>query len=116
MRHALRRRHTVLIREAGSADSPPFDLLTDRYLKDTLGSDESPPTRGDDPFLAAGHARDGQPRLQDAPTLPEASRSSMLPRDFQEEVQRARAASRKAGFDSSRRTCEGAGSSGPGWS
>ena len=30
MRHALRRRHTVLIREAGFADSPPFDLLTDR--------------------------------------------------------------------------------------
>src|SRR5262245_28785702 len=32
IRHALRRRRTLLIKHTGSADSPPFDLLTDRYL------------------------------------------------------------------------------------
>ncbi len=32
IRHALRKKHTVLIRGEGSADTTPFDLSTDRYL------------------------------------------------------------------------------------
>lgn len=32
IRHALRKKHTVLIRGEGSADKTPFDLSTDRYL------------------------------------------------------------------------------------
>jgi hypothetical protein len=96
MRHALRRRHTVLIREAGSADSPPFDLLTDRYLKYTLGSDESRRQLVEmiRSSLQATRETDS-PVFKMLPTLPEAGRSSMLPRDFQEEVQRARAAKSK---------------------
>lgn len=36
IRHALRRKCTLLIKQSGSADSPPFDLLTDRYLTYSL--------------------------------------------------------------------------------
>src|SRR5262245_8179410 len=32
IRHGLRKHHAVLIRAQSVADSPPFDLLTDRYL------------------------------------------------------------------------------------
>src|SRR5262245_45762975 len=32
IRHAMRRRSTLLIKHDGSDDSPPFDVLTDRYL------------------------------------------------------------------------------------
>src|ERR671925_1658154 len=32
LRHALRKKHTILIKGAPAADIPPFDLLTDRYL------------------------------------------------------------------------------------
>ena len=33
IRHALRKKHTVLIKGDPSADTTPFDLSTDRYLK-----------------------------------------------------------------------------------
>ena len=33
VRHALRKKHTVLIKGVPSADTTPFDLSTDRYLK-----------------------------------------------------------------------------------
>ena len=32
IRHALRKRRTVLIKGEPAADSPPFDIMTDRYL------------------------------------------------------------------------------------
>ena len=38
IRHALRKKHTVLIKGDPSADSTPFDLSTDRYLKYPLSA------------------------------------------------------------------------------
>src|SRR5215204_2291235 len=32
IRHALRKKHTLMIKGAPTADPTPFDLLTDRYL------------------------------------------------------------------------------------
>src|SRR5262245_31172947 len=41
IRHALRRKGTLLIKHVGSADSPPFDLLTDRYIAYDLGDKDA---------------------------------------------------------------------------
>lgn len=37
IRHSLRRKHTILIKGDPSADTTPFDLSTDRYLKYPIG-------------------------------------------------------------------------------
>ena len=102
IRHALRRKHTVLIRDRDSADSPPFDILTDRYLKYAL---DSTAAKEDSlrQLVAMIQATQNTYRDTDSPvfkmlpTLPEADPSSVavLPLDFQEEVQRALASKSK---------------------
>src|SRR5262245_14397404 len=98
IRHALRRRRTLLIKQSGSADSPPFDLLTDRYL----------PYDPADPEMKAKLAQVIQATLRSdrstdspifsmLPELPEADPAcvQVVPTDFCEEVERARAAKSK---------------------
>jgi hypothetical protein len=97
IRHALRRKHTVLIRDAGSADSPPFDILTDRYLPYDQGSKEAKDRSLHElveminATLISTRPTDS-PVFKMLPTLPEADVSSVsvVPVDFEEEVQRAR--------------------------
>ena len=99
IRHALRKKRTLLIKGSPAADSPPFDLLTDRYLSYDI----------DNPGLAkpllietiAATLRSDRetdsPVFQMLPTLPEADPSTVqaVPFDFREEVDRARAAQSK---------------------
>jgi len=96
IRHALRKKHTVMIRGEGLEDATPFDLLTDRYipypaknpaealenLKKTIKASMSSNRDTDSPVFA----------MMDE--LPEADpeRVRMVPPDFKEEVDRARAA------------------------
>jgi hypothetical protein len=97
IRHALRRKHTVLIRDRDAADSPPFDILTDRYLKYTLGPDEATKRSLQqlvdmiNSTLSSDRPTDS-PVFKMLPSLPEADVSSVsvVPVDFEEEVQRAR--------------------------
>jgi hypothetical protein len=99
IRHALRKKRTVLIKGGPTRDSPPFDLLTDRYL----------PYAVDDPAAAkdslaqtitaalASERETDSPIFKMLPDLPEADPSSLtvVPLDFSEEVRRARAAKAK---------------------
>jgi hypothetical protein len=100
IRHALRRTRTVMIKGQPTADAPPFDLLTDRYMSYPL----------DDP----GKARDAlvkvikgalssirstdSPIFKMLPALQEvevASVAQVVPTDLIEEVDRAKAAKSK---------------------
>ncbi len=99
IRHALRKKRTVLIKGEPTSDGTPFDLLTDRYL----------PYQVDDPAMA----KDGlsttiraalksdretdSPIFQMLPSLAEADPSNVqvVPLDFREEVNRARVAKAK---------------------
>jgi len=99
IRHALRKKRTVLIKGGPTNDSPPFDLLTDRYL----------PYLIDDPAAAEGDLIDvinaalrseretDSPIFKMLPDLPEADPSALtvVPLDFSEEVRRARVAKAK---------------------
>ena len=68
IRHALRKKHTVLIKGDPSADTTPFDLSTDRYLKYPVAD----PAAALDALVATlqaslrTNARDRQPDLPDA--------------------------------------------------
>lgn len=96
IRHALRKRSTLLIRGRQSADDIPFDLLTDRYLKYDL--DDPGATTGD--LVAMIRASLRTERTTDSPVfrmmegLPEANPAAVeaVPLDFREEVARARGA------------------------
>jgi hypothetical protein len=95
IRHALRRRCTLLVKHAGSADSPPFDLLTDRYLPYELADPEarSRLVQAIQATLRSDRRTDS-PIFSMLPDLPEADPSSVqvVPLDFRQEVGRARAA------------------------
>jgi len=100
IRHALRKKHTVLLKGDPSADSTPFDLATDRYLKypvanpaaalealvETLQSSLRTNRETDSPIFLM------LPKLAEA----DLSDMTMVPLDFIEEVQRAEAAGDKA--------------------
>lgn len=96
IRHALRKRSTILIRGEPSADVIPFDLLTDRYLR----YDVANPAGSVDALVAMIQATLRTDRRTDSPVfrmmegLPEADPASVevVPLDFREEVERARAA------------------------
>ncbi|MDH5340870.1 MAG: hypothetical protein OEW22_13890, partial [Rubrivivax sp.] len=96
VRHALRKRHTVMIKGDPSSDSTPFDLSTDRYLKYPTAD----PAQALDALVDALQASLRSQRETDSPIflmlpgLAEAdpSEMSMVPLDFIEEVQRAEAA------------------------
>src|SRR5262249_46319082 len=98
IRHALRRGRTVMIKHKGSKDSPPFDLLTDRYLAYDLEDGEAKTKLAQ--VISATLQSD---RKTDSPIfsmladLPEADPSvtQVVPLDFTQEVDRARAAKSK---------------------
>jgi tetratricopeptide repeat protein len=98
IRHALRRKCTLLIKQSGSADSPPFDLLTDRYLAFTLTDPEAKAklVQAIQATLLSDRSTDS-PIFSMLPDLPEADPSvaQVVPLDFRQEVGRARAASSK---------------------
>jgi hypothetical protein len=99
IRHGLRDRHTLLIRAEGSNDKYPFDLQTDRYFVYNAGE----PAKRFAAFLEAlrstlaSSAKDS-PVFQLLPRLKPYDRYALtvVPWDFQEEVERARNA-RRAG-------------------
>lgn len=95
IRHALRRKHTVLIKGDPSADDTPFDLSTDRYLKypierpgDAVGALVATIKAG-----MNGNRGTDSPIFLMLPRLAEANTAEMysVPLDFIEEVQRAEA-------------------------
>ena len=95
VRHALRGKHTFLIRARGAdlkTDEVPFDLKTDRYLTyDGL----NPAASIDD--LAAGLKQTLNAKQQDSPVFqmlpdlvePDRSQFLPIPLDYREEVERA---------------------------
>jgi hypothetical protein len=97
IRHALRRRRTLLIRGRPTADQTPFDLLTDRYT--SYGIDD--PGASKETLVAAiratmnGERRADSPVFELLPDLPETPRIQAVPLDFRDEVGRARAAESK---------------------
>jgi hypothetical protein len=98
IRHALRRKGTLLIKQSGSADSPPFDVLTDRYLSYSL-DDPAAKTKLVQSIGATlqSDRRADSPIFTMLPDLPETDPSSVqvVPLDFREEVGRARAVKSK---------------------
>jgi hypothetical protein len=99
VRHALRKKHTVLIKGDPSADTTPFDLSTDRYLKYPVAN----PAEAVDMLVETLQASLRSPRETDSPiflmlpTLVEADPAdvTLVPLDFIEEVERAEAAADK---------------------
>jgi hypothetical protein len=95
IRHALRKRHTILIRGDKTADNVVFDLLTDRYLT----YDVSDPAKTLPKLVETIEATlrtDGDtdsPIFRMLPKLKEADPTEVqvVPLDFREEVERARA-------------------------
>lgn len=93
IRHALRKKHTVLIRGTPTADGTPFDLLTDRYLEypiDSPGDALERLTQAIRHGLVSERETDS-PIFQMLPKLRQADPAEVrvLPLDFIEEVQRA---------------------------
>ena len=96
IRHALRKKGTVLIKGAPVADSTPFDILTDRYLEYNVDK----PGEKKDELVDVIRATLASPRETDSPifkmlpTLPELDPAAVqvVPTDFTEEVARATAA------------------------
>ncbi|MCB1896995.1 MAG: hypothetical protein H6945_13285 [Zoogloeaceae bacterium] len=96
IRHGLRRKGTILVKGRPSAETPPFDLLTDRYLAYPL----------DTPATALADLREtiratlvstrdaDSPVFRMLPSLREADPADIVvvPLDFAEEVARARKA------------------------
>jgi len=99
IRHALRKRRTVLIKGEPTSDSTPFDVLTDRYL----GYDLADPAAVREDLANSIKAAMKSERETDSPifkmlpSLPEADASKVIvvPLDFVEEISRAQAAKAK---------------------
>jgi hypothetical protein len=95
IRHALRKKHTVLIKGDPTSDKTPFDLSTDRYLKYPVDD----PAAVLDDLVATISAGLNGPRETDSPVfqllphLAEADPSevTVVPLEFAEEVARAEA-------------------------
>ncbi|HYV13593.1 MAG TPA: tetratricopeptide repeat-containing protein [Pyrinomonadaceae bacterium] len=96
VRHALRGKHTFMIRARGAGiktDEVPFDIKTDRYL---TYDGVDPAASVDDLYLGLrdtiNSESEDSPVFQMLPDLDEQDRSRFLPipRDFREEVERAR--------------------------
>ena len=95
IRHALRKKRTVLIRGKPTSDSPPFDLLTDRYQEyeiDNPAAAKDVLTETINAALKSERPTDS-PIFKMLPSLLEAdpSRINVVPLDFREEVSRAQA-------------------------
>jgi hypothetical protein len=99
IRHALRKKNTVLIKGNPTEDETPFDLLTDRYFSYDIAT----PAKRVDALAQAIGASMASDRLTDSPVfqmvpaLPEADPENVqvVPPDFREDVKRARAAKSK---------------------
>jgi hypothetical protein len=96
IRHALRKKGTVLIKGTPVADATPFDILTDRYLEysvDTPGEKLDELVRVIRATLTSSRETDS-PIFKMLPTLPELDPATVqvVPIDFTEEVARAKAA------------------------
>lgn len=97
IRHALRKRHTILIKGQPTADGTPFDVLTDRYL----AYEVKDPGKAQEKLLEVVEAALRSDRETDSPifrmlpTLTEADPTPVVPLDFREEVDRARTAKSK---------------------
>jgi hypothetical protein len=96
IRHALRKKGTVLIKGAPVADSTPFDILTDRYLEYSV---DEPGKKLDELIevirATLNNAREtDSPIFKMLPTLPELDPAAVqvVPTDFTDEVARAEAA------------------------
>ena len=95
IRHALRKTGTILIKGGPTDDDTPFDILTDRYLYYEVAD---PADKLDD-LVATIQATQNSSRETDSPifkmlpALPEADpeKVQVVPGDFLEEVERARA-------------------------
>jgi hypothetical protein len=98
IRHALRRRRTLLIKHNGSADSPPFDLLTDRYLAYDLADPDASTklAQAIEATMQSDRSTDS-PIFSMLPDLSEADPSvtQVVPLDFRHELNRARAVKSK---------------------
>jgi hypothetical protein len=99
IRHAFRKKHTILMKGEPAADSPPFDLLTDRYMPyniDNPATDQAKLINVIGATLQSERETDS-PIFKMLPTLPEVDVSTVqvVPVDFREEVARARAAKSK---------------------
>ena len=99
IRHALRKKHTILIKGVPAADSPPFDLLTDRYLPYKLDNPGAARQQLIETIVAARQSdrETDSPIFKMLPTHVEADPATVqvVPLDFGEEVDRARAAQSK---------------------
>lgn len=96
IRHALRKKGTVLIKGAPVADTTPFDILTDRYLEysvDKPGEKLDELVRVIRATLTTARETDS-PVFKMLPTLPELDPAAVqvVPTDFTDEVARAKAA------------------------
>ena len=96
IRHALRKRRTVMIKGHPTQDATPFDLLTDRYLPYAVDDPASTLQELTDVISAtmASNRETDSPIFQMLPSLPEADPATVLvvPLTFSEEVERARSA------------------------
>ena len=96
IRHALRKKGTVLIKGAPVADSTPFDILTDRYLEYNVDKPGEKKEELVDVIRAtlASQRETDSPIFKMLPTLPELDPAAVqvVPTDFTEEVARATAA------------------------
>lgn len=98
IRHALRDRHTILIRAEGSKDRYPFDLQTDRYLTYDAADPKSSLEKLLEALRATLASTDkDSPVFKLLPRLKPHDRAALtvVPWDFQEEVERARGANRR---------------------
>lgn len=97
IRHALRKKRTLLLRGQPTKDDTPFDLLTDRYLPYPIqdpGAARERLIQAIQAGIAAERVTDS-PVFQMLPSLPDtdpASVREIVPTDFREEVGRARSA------------------------
>lgn len=99
IRHALRKKHTILLKGDPSADTTPFDLSTDRYLKYPVANPKAALADLIEKIkvsLVSARETDS-PIFLMLPTLSEADPSEvkLVPLDFIEEVERAEAAQDK---------------------
>ena len=99
IRHALRKKSTILIKGTPTKDSTPFDVMTDRYLPYEISD---PGQTRDDLVNAikaslASERESDSPVFQMLPSLPQGDPSKVVsvPVAFAEEVDRARAAGSK---------------------
>jgi hypothetical protein len=96
IRHALRKKSTVMIKGKTKKDNTPFDLLTDRYLPYDIGKPGATKGKLIEMIKASlnSERETDSPIFQMLPALPEADPSKVqtVPVDFREEVNRARSA------------------------